>query len=278
MATNDNKKTIEDPLKKQAVEEVWDLFNKGEVTKDECHAKVQELYRKKIFQQKLLDGTIDIDSDEEVLNDIHLDHLFGEDTHPFVPVKYEPIAVPVNKKQPPTDTQHKDFVDVSAFSAGAQNIILQGPWVNFWCQDCGRRLAPRSIHEHWSKAHDDLNNLAGLSNVAIHAMNKQLALTQEVKIESQGEVKTDTKRAAAATVTPTGKKKKPAPSYLFNRCTKSRQNNPFFVYVDSTPNPELQTKEFWMAALAKTTNLTKAQREQALKQIEAQYPAECPTK
>ena len=45
----------------------------------------------------------------------------------------------VNKKLP--CSQKADFIGMLSFVPGAFNIIIPGPWVTFWCADCGRKLA-----------------------------------------------------------------------------------------------------------------------------------------
>ena len=209
----------------------------------------------------------------------------------------------VNKKSP--RSQKTDFIGTSSFVPGAFNVILPGPWVTFWCADCGRKLASRSIHEHWLKAHDDKHNMAGLQNVANNAMDKLATFKggeYNVKKRAAAPItparKAKTMRSATPTAltaltvptlrTPSPKTpapKKPAPKtpapktpaqkptkvsapkttktatttkgkagkgpQLFGVRTQTHAKNPFFQYVDKTPDSV--AKEFdletWVSIL-----------------------------
>ena len=111
------------------------------------------------------------------------DDIDGDDTANILVVDKKPAR------------PNSDFIEASSFVPGAFNVFLPGPWVTFWCADCGRKLASRSIHEHWRKAHGDKHNLAGLKNVANNAMSKF------TKFKGEGNSDNSKKRAAVP-VTP----------------------------------------------------------------------------
>lgn len=125
------------------------------------------------------------------------------------------VEVAKNTTQPAAGTQAKNFIDVGAFPLGSYNVILPGPFVNFWCQDCGRLLAPRSIHDHWQKAHDgDKFNLKGCQNVAAYAtsyvQNRSKVVNKKAKVDR------DTGVFAGVH-------------------TKGQKSNPFYVAVSKIP-------------------------------------------
>lgn len=142
-----------------------------------------------------------------------------------------PCDVPPNIQQPAPGERKAGFMDVSAIVQGAQNVILNGPWVTFWCADCGRQLASRSIHEHWSKSHGDKNNLAGLQNVATHAMSEYLIRTGKRRFPSPD---ASDKDGGGKHGTAKRTKRASGPQLMGVR-TSAQAKNPFFTHIDNTP-------------------------------------------
>ena len=136
-----------------------------------------------------------------------------------------PCKVPTNSQVPNLEVNKTKFLNVSNIPPGSLNVILPGPFVIFWCQDCGRQLAPRSISEHWAKAHESLHNLNGLQNVAAHAM---------AQYHQHSTPKGKTAKAAAAMASGTVK-------FLASVRTKSSSKNPFFIALDSMPEDFIKT-------------------------------------
>ena len=184
------------------------------------------------------------------------------------------------------------FVDVSAFTPGAINVFLNGPWVNFWCNDCGRNLAPRSIHDHWKKAHGgDPNNLSGLQNVAAEAVELFMKYkggkgdaVEEDNDAVDGEefdFETKTKRRNAMDVSLPGKKIKvekvktnTSGCSLFGpRVSVTEQKNPFFMAVDATPDTikQIMTKDAWIDVMMKTKDMKHAQIQQGYNAIQSHF-------
>ena len=195
----------------------------------------------------------------------------------FDPILCEPARVPPNPKAPKSGSSTKQFLDVSGFEPGSTNVVLNGPWVNFWCADCGRRLAPRSIHDHWMKSHGgDRLNMAGLQNVAIHAMKRQVFAAQTAGASS-------TKRPVHFDNVASQKKPKTNPiganypnlngwlsGVLFSKRTAAHKKNPFFIMVDAMPNKATLSKADWLHAL-NNCSLSSTQYKQGYNAIESQF-------
>lgn len=207
-------------------------------------------------QQKQVDALIKMFADENAKSAKKAKKPATEDSDTESVEVIEPKMMPY-KKVPgsnPAGASNK-FISVEAFTPGAQNVVLNGPWVTFWCSDCGRKLASRSIHEHWAKSHGSKNNNVGLRNMVAYASNEL------VKIEGAQTAK----RAGASTAAGSDKKVKPAKAStktkvkvakapkkpkgptLFGVRTSTTRDNPFFAYVDNTPEPVYRnfTKDQW---------------------------------
>ena len=201
----------------------------------------------------------------------------------FVPFDCPPCQVPVNMQQPLKGEKKTDFIDVSSLVPGVQNVWLKGPWVNFWCEDCGRKLAPRSIYEHWLKSHDDKNNLAGLQNLISVSMAKYKELSdkdagaksppaKKQKLSAPDDSDTKLPKCAAAKAPP-AKTTVKGPQ-LFGVRTQHHAKNPFFQYADKTPTNLAGnfSKEMWNDILNKMeSSLTREQYKVAQRAIEQHF-------
>lgn len=131
------------------------------------------------------------------------------------------VEVAKNTQQPPAGTSSKIFLDVSPISKGSYNVILPGPFVTFWCQDCGRQLAARSVHDHWAKSHGgDKFNLAGLQNVAAFA-SQYIANTKSTNKKP---------KFGGGVIVSSG-----VGGGIFGVLTSSQKMNPFYQAVSNLP-------------------------------------------
>ena len=160
-------------------------------------------------------------------------------------------------------------VITDGFTPGAQNVILNGPWVNFWCGTCGRKLASRSIYEHWAKSHGDKHYKAGLcqiidyassmlSEIEVKDTEKNKALKSDMKVgttaaAASGKTGGAIKRASTLKDNVKAKKNKVAPKgpKLFGVRTQTLSRNAFFEYVDNTPEAIKKSfdRDAWMGVL-----------------------------
>ena len=223
--------------------------------------KFEEMARK-----ALADIDAELNNDDDGLE--VLETKEAPEIKPFVAYHCDPVPVPVNSQQPAPGEKKPDFIDASGFVPGTFNVVLPGPsMVVFWCQDCGRKLAPRSIHDHWQKAHGDKYNKAALQNTAIFAMNKYLEVggngnkrgashpmsTASKKVCTRRSAKLEKKEASVASTSQATAKapKKPKALTLSQIFSQSQLKNPFFKIVDSTPAAlaEKYAKGQWLEVL-----------------------------
>ena len=80
------------------------------------------------------------DEDDEVV--VLEKPVVGGVAQPFEPVQSPTIKVEPTKDQPKHGETKSGFINTSEMTPGAVNIFVPGPWADFWCQDCGRKLAP----------------------------------------------------------------------------------------------------------------------------------------
>ena len=188
---------------------------------------------------------------------------------PFAPHRCELAVIPRTSTQPKVGQKKDKFLDINSIPAGSQNILLSGPWVNFWCQDCGRKLAPRTIHDHWSKAHGDQNHMDALQNVCVHHMNHHLSVASEDILKS--------KKHAALGDSQSPKPAKlqrvddaiPLITHLKREGTAAK--NPFYKMVDADKEKDNRTRDHWFKVLGDMKKISGPQSQQAVRSINAWF-------